>query len=87
MPHLPGYLHPLFFGMQMCLLISLPHIYSSVFTLLRHICKEQICRQIQFSHPVELFSIVIRTYKFGSIGQPGERFEKVQFNFISLLIK
>ena len=34
---------PVFFGMQMCHLPSLPHIYSSVFTFLRHIYKEQIC--------------------------------------------
>ena len=34
---------PVFFGMQMCHLPSLPHIYSSGFTFLRHIYKEQIC--------------------------------------------
>ena len=32
MPHLPSYLHPFYFGMQMCHLPSLPHIYLSVFT-------------------------------------------------------
>ena len=34
---------PVFFGMQICHLPSLLHIYSSVFTFLRHIYKEQIC--------------------------------------------
>ena len=39
--HLPRYLHPLFFGMQMWHfdLPSLPYIYSSVLTYLRHICN------------------------------------------------
>ena len=51
------------------------HIYSSVFTFLRHICNEKICRQILFSRPAELFSIaIIRAYKFGSIGQSGGLF-------------
>ena len=40
---------PVFFGMQMCHLPSLPHIYSSVFTFLRHIYKEQICANPFFS--------------------------------------
>ena len=75
MPHLPGYLQFLFFGMQMWLLPSLPHIYSSVFTFLRRICNEKICRQILFFRPAELFRIaIIRTYKFGSIGQSGGLF-------------
>ena len=75
MLHLPGYLHLLFFGMQTWFLPSLPHIYSSVFTFLRHICNEKICRQILFFRPAELFSIgIIRAYKFGSIGQSGGLF-------------
>ena len=37
-----SYLHPLFFGMLMWHLASLPHIYYSVFTYLRHVCKEKI---------------------------------------------
>ena len=84
MPHLPGYLHLLFFGMQMWLLPSLPHLYSSVFTFLRHICKEKICRKILFFRPAELFSItIIRTYKFGSIAQSGDLFA---LNSLTLLV-
>ena len=51
MPHSPSYLHPLFFGMQMWHLPSLSYVYSSVFTYLRHICKEQICAN-PFFRPV-----------------------------------
>ena len=39
---------PVFFGMQMCHLPSLPHIYSSVFTFLRHIYEEKICANAFF---------------------------------------
>ena len=51
MPHLPSYLHPLSFGMQMWHLPSLSYVYFSVFTYLRHICKEQICAN-PFFRPV-----------------------------------
>ena len=51
MPHLSSYLHPLFIGMQMWHLPSLPYIYSPVFKYLRHICKEKICAH-QFFCPV-----------------------------------
>ena len=40
--HLPRYLHPLFFGMQMWHLPSFPYIHSLVLTYLQHICKAQI---------------------------------------------
>ena len=53
MPYLPSYLHTLHFGMQMCHLSSLPHIYSSVFTFLRYICMEQICAN-PFFRPVKV---------------------------------
>ena len=43
MPHLLSYLQLLFFGMLMWHLPSLPYIYSSLFTYLRHICNEKIC--------------------------------------------
>ena len=46
MPHFPSYLHPFYFGMQMCHLPSLPYNYSSVFTYLWRICKEQICANL-----------------------------------------
>ena len=39
---LPRYLHLMFFGIQIWHLPSLPYIYSSLFTYLRHTCKEQI---------------------------------------------
>ena len=35
--------NPVFFGIQMWPLPSLPKSYSSVFTFLRLICQEQIC--------------------------------------------
>lgn len=37
-------INPLFFNMRTWHLPSLPHIYSAVFTYLRHVCKEKICR-------------------------------------------
>lgn len=43
MPHLLSYLQLLFYGMLMWHLPSLPYIYSSLFTYLRHIRNEKIC--------------------------------------------
>ena len=48
-----SYLTPLVFGMLMRQLPSLPYIYSSVFTYLRHICKEKICANL-FFRPVSI---------------------------------
>ena len=46
--HLPRYLHPLFFGMQMWHLPSLPFIHSLVLTYLQHICDIFIRRKKYF---------------------------------------
>ena len=46
--HLPRYLHPLFFGMQMWHLPSLPYIHSSVLTYLQHICDIFVRRKLYF---------------------------------------
>ena len=67
--HLPRYLHPLFFGMQMWHLPSLPYIHSSVLTLfatyLWHIYKAQkvFCTN-PLSHTVELTWAYVHVYLF-----------------------
>ena len=40
MPDLPSHLHPLFFGIQMWHLSSLPYIFTPQYL---HVCKEKIC--------------------------------------------
>ena len=46
--HLPRYLHPLFFGMQMWHLPSLPYIHSLVLTYLQDICDIFVRRKLYF---------------------------------------
>ena len=64
MPHLLSYLRLLFFGMLMWHLPSLPYIYSSLFTYLRHICKEKICANPFFA-PNAYFSWLWLSWKRG----------------------
>ena len=54
-------INPLFFNMRTWHLPSLPHIYSSVFTYLRHICKEKICANPFFRQVDEITERLIGT--------------------------
>ena len=50
---------PLFFNMRTCHLPLLHHIYSSVFTYLRQICKEKICANPFFRQVDEIMERLI----------------------------
>ena len=63
MPHLPSYLHFIFFVCKWS-------IYSSVFTDLRHICKEQICANPFFPPLVLSFRILRLRFRIPGNGFP-----------------
>ena len=63
MPHWPSYLHPIF-------LVGKCSIYSSVFTDLRHICKEQICANPFFRPLVLPFRILRLRFRIPGNGFP-----------------
>ena len=63
MPHFPSYLHFIFFVCKWS-------IYSSVFTDLRHICKEQICANPFFPPLVLPFRILRLRFRIPGKGFP-----------------
>ena len=52
-------INPLYFNMRTWHLPSLPYIYSAVFTYLRHVCKEKICRNPFFCQVDEIMERLI----------------------------